>query len=70
MQEKEIKAQTFRLSTESTEKFRRFCEENGISQAEGFESLLKTAELEKAKTAIPDRKAEIENVQTHANISA
>ena len=59
--------QSFRLSTSAVESFRAYCDENGISQAEGFESLLKTAELEKAKTAIPDRKAEIENVQNHAN---
>ena len=67
MIEKDVKAQTFRLNTESTEKFRRFCEENGVSQADGFDVLIKLAELEKAKTIIPDRKAEIENVQTHAN---
>lgn len=67
MSEKETKMQSFRLSTSAVESFRAYCDENGISQAEGFESLLKTAELEKAKTAIPNRKAEIENVQTHAN---
>ena len=67
MSEKETKMQSFRFSTSAVENFRAYCEENGISQAEGFESLLKTAELEKAKTAIPERKAEIENVQTHAN---
>lgn len=47
MSEKEIKSQSFRLSKESTEKFRQFCEENGVSRAEGFDSLLWLAEIEK-----------------------
>ena len=67
MSEKETKMQSFRLSTSSVEKFRAYCEENKICQADGFDALLNNAELEKAKNAIPDRKAEIENVQNHAN---
>jgi len=43
----EIKSQSFRLSKESTKKFRRFCEENGVSQAQGFDGLLRLAEIEK-----------------------
>lgn len=65
--EKEIKTQSFRLSTTATEDFRHYCEENQLSQAEGFEALLKNAELEKAKSVLPGRKVEIDNIQSHLN---
>ena len=63
MSEKEIKSQSFRLSKESTEKFRRFCEENGVSQAEGFDSLLRLAEIEKHNKEIADLKEKNRKLQ-------
>ena len=63
--EKEIKSHSFKLETEAVEDFRKYCEENGLAQAEGFKNLLNAATLEKAKKALPERFAEIENVEAH-----
>ena len=63
MSEKEIKSQSFILSKESTEKFRRFCEKNGVSRAEGFDSLLRLAEIEKHNkeiAALKDKNRKLE----------
>ncbi len=55
----EIKQTNFRVGTETADAFRKFCEENGMNQAQGFDHLMQVLELNKAKSAIPDRQTEI-----------
>lgn len=63
MSEKETKMQSFRLSTSAVESFRAYCDENGISQAEGFDSLLRLAEIEKHNKEIADLKEKNRKLQ-------
>ncbi len=55
----EIKQTNFRVGTETADAFRKFCEENGMNQAQGFDHIMQVLELNKAKSAIPDRQTEI-----------
>lgn len=55
----EAKQVSFRLNQENAEKFRQQAEENGLSQAEMFERLLKTYEASQATAQLPDRAGEI-----------
>ena len=55
----EIKQTNFRVGTETADAFRKFCEENGMNQAQGFDHLMQVLELNKAKAAIPNRQTEI-----------
>ena len=59
----DIRQNNFRINQESADTFRKYCEENGFSQAEGFDTLIKLAELDKAKTAMPGRAVEIEGFE-------
>ncbi len=59
----EIKQTNFRIDQESADAFRKFCEENGWNQAEGFNSLITMVELNKAKSAAPGRAIEIESFE-------
>ena len=63
MSEKETKMQSFRLSTSAVESFRAYCDENGISRAEGFDSLLRLAEIEKHNKEIADLKEKNRKLQ-------
>lgn len=62
----EVKQTNFRIDSESADKFRAFCEENGINHAQGFDRIIQIMELEKAKEVIPGRSVEIEEFQRHA----
>lgn len=55
----EIKQTNFRIDTDTAEVFRKFCEENGFNQAQGFDHIIQVMELNRAKTEIPDRLTEI-----------
>lgn len=59
----EIKQTNFRIDQETADAFRRFCEENGMNQAQGFDHVMQVVELDKAKAAIPDRATEIEGFE-------
>lgn len=56
----ELKQTYFRLRPDDVEKFRQACIELGFSQADGFEYLLRTLDLENAKNAAPGRADEID----------
>lgn len=61
----EIKQANFRIKVEDADKFRAFCEEEGLNQAQGFDHLMQVLELDKAKTVIPARAMEIEEFERH-----
>lgn len=64
-EEKKEAAKPFslRLGEDSVQAFRAWCEENNMSQADGFSNLLKMLELQKTKELIPNRQKEIDNFQ-------
>lgn len=55
----EIKQANFRIDTESADAFRRFCDEQGYNQAQGFDHLIQVLELNRAKAGIEGRLTEI-----------
>lgn len=59
----EVKQTNFRIDQETADAFRKFCEENGWNQAEGFDNVMRQVELNKAKTATPGRAVEIESFE-------
>lgn len=61
----EIKQANFRINEDTAAKFRAFCEENGYSQAQGFDHVIEVLELNGAKTAIPERSVDIETFEMH-----
>lgn len=62
----EIKQTNFRINSESADKFRAFCEEQNLNQAQGFDHLIQVLELDRAKAITPDRAVEIEEFERHA----
>lgn len=62
----EVKQANFRIKQETADAFRKFCEENGMSQAQGFDHIMEVVALNDAKGSIPDRKTEIESFEMHA----
>ncbi len=54
-----------RLSPDTAEEFKNFCQENGITQADGFEAAIKALELTNAEEAVPDEKATIDSIRTN-----
>ena len=63
----EIKAVSFRLAEDDIHKFREFADEQGLNQAEMFQSLMNSFEMAKAKGMITDRAKEIEVFQDTVN---
>lgn len=59
----EIKQTNFRINTETADAFRKFCEENGMSHAQGFDHVMQVVELDYAKTVTPERETEIQNFE-------
>lgn len=62
----EIKQANFKIDIETANKFRAFCKENGIEQAEGFNRIMASLEMSQAKTTLHDRKLEISEFERHA----
>ncbi len=62
----DIKQTNFRIDTEAADKFRAFCESEGMNQAQGFAHLLQVLELNRAKTVLSSRETEITDFQMHA----
>lgn len=54
-----------RLEEETVEKFRTFCKENDVTNAQAFDMMLSALELEQAKTKVGPRAKEIEQYQMH-----
>lgn len=63
MSEMKIKQTNFRINQETADAFRKFCEENGMNQAQGFDHIMQVVELDKAKTLTPNRQTEIEEFE-------
>lgn len=61
----DIKQTNFRIDQTDADVFRKFCEENGMNQAQGFAHLLQVFELDRAKSVTPGRATEIEEYEMH-----
>lgn len=59
----DIKQTNFRIDQDTADAFRRFCEENGMNQAQGFDHIMQVVELDRAKAATPSRATEIEGFE-------
>lgn len=58
-----IKQTNFRIDEEAAMKFRKFCEDNELNQAQGFDHIIQVLELNKAKEITPGRAVEIEEFE-------
>lgn len=59
----EIKQTNMRLDSDTSARFKQFCDENGMNQAQGFDHIMQVLELNLAKNAIPGRVVEIESFE-------
>ena len=59
----EVKQTNFRIDQETADIFRKFCEDNGMSQAQGFDHVMQVVEMDRAKAAAPTRITEIEGFE-------
>ena len=59
----EIKQTNFRIDQETADAFRKFCEEMGMNQAQGFDHIMQVVETDRAKTIMPERRTEIESFE-------
>lgn len=55
----------FRIDQESADAFRKFCKENGLNQAQGFDHLIQVMELDRAKAAVPTSSKDIEEFEMY-----
>lgn len=61
----EIKQTNFRIDQEAADAFRKFCESNGMNQAQGFDHMMQVMELNRAKTVAPSSAKDIENFEMY-----
>lgn len=61
----EIKQTNFRIDENAANAFRKYCEDNGWNQAQGFDHLIEILELNKAKEAIPEQATDIEQFEMY-----
>ena len=59
----EVKQTNFRIDQETADAFRKFCEDNGMNQAQGFDHIMQVVEMDRAKAAAPTRITEIESFE-------
>lgn len=59
----EIKQTNFRVDQVTADAFRKFCEQNGMSQAQGFDHIMQIVEMDRAKAVAPGRATEIEGFE-------
>lgn len=59
----EIKQTNFRIDQDTAARFRSFCEQNGMNQAQGFDHVMQVMEMDKAKATTPGRAVEIEGFE-------
>lgn len=62
----EIKQTNFRIAQNTADKFRQYCEANGLNQAQGFDHLIQILEMDKAKSVLPEQSNNIETFELHA----
>ena len=61
----EIKQTNFRIDQATADAFRKFCEENGMNQAQGFDHVMQVVEMDKAKAAVPGSAKDIEDFELY-----
>ena len=61
----DIKQTNFRVNEDTADAFRKFCAEQGISQAQGFDHAMDVLKLDQAKGIVPERKIEIEDFEMY-----
>lgn len=61
----EAKQTNFRVTPEAADKFRDYCKENGLNQAQGLAHIMQIIELNKAKDQLVNRETEIEEFERH-----
>lgn len=61
----EAKQTNFRVTPEAADKFREFCKENGLNQAQGFAHIMQVLELNIAKEKLISRETEIDEFERH-----
>ena len=61
----EIKQTNFRIDQDTADIFRKFCEENGMNQAQGFDHVMQIVEMDRAKAVTPERATEIEEFERY-----
>lgn len=59
----EVKQTNFRIDQTTADAFRKFCEQNGMSQAQGFDHIMQIVEMDRAKAVAPGRATEIEGFE-------
>lgn len=59
----EVKQTNFRVDQETADKFRQFCMDAGMNQAQGFDHVMEVLEMDRAKEAVPGRATEIEEFE-------
>lgn len=55
----------FRIDQESADAFRKFCKDNGLNQAQGFDHLIQVMELDRAKAMVPTSSKDIEDFEMY-----
>jgi len=55
----------FRIDQETADQFRKFCKDNGMSQAQGFDHLMRILELDRAKTVFPGSEKDLETFEMY-----
>lgn len=59
----EVKQTNFRIDQATADAFRKFCDQNGMSQAQGFDHIMQIVEMDRAKAVAPGRATEIEGFE-------
>lgn len=60
-----IKQTNFRIDQESADIFRKFCEDNNLSQSQGFDHMIQVMELNRAKAIVPGSAKDIETFEMY-----
>ena len=55
----------FRIDQETADLFRKFCKDNGLNQAQGFDHLIQVMELDRAKAMVPTSSKDIEEFEMY-----
>lgn len=55
----------FRIDQESADAFRKFCKDNGLNQAQGFDHMIQVMELDRAKAMAPTSSKDIEEFEMY-----
>lgn len=61
----EVKQTNFRIDSETADAFRKFCDEHGLNQAQGFDHIMQIVEMDNAKVTLPERATDIESFEMH-----